>query len=488
MISFRLPVSHVSLGLTLLLLAGCGEAPEARFSWSEETEDLTPMANAWVKRAVLQNFGTPNELVAWERLPVDYGGFAGTVTAIEPVEGGGTKLKVKFADGTTAPASARQLLWKSGTRTDEADPDGVASVVAGEAETVVLTSKPLDPAPEVGDEFALDPGHRLIDGRRSYLKNCMHCHGVAGDGAGPTARYLNPLPRDFRRGVMKFTSTRPGERISREDLARTIREGIPGTYMPSFLLMDPDEMTAVIEYVRWLSMRGEFEKRLNDELKDFSRTAIAEEEKNARLEYEAAVKDDPNAEAPLSADKLLTKAEEDFRGMAEDLEFVFLDAGDLMAGPWERADEPDNIITPSIARVADTPESREKGRLLYLSQKTKCYTCHGSTGKGDGPATEDFWLITGSSETYPERGLHDEWGHVIPPRDLTRGQYRGGRRPIDVFRRLYAGIKGTPMPAFGGSSFTDEELWHLVNYVMALPYQEQSTTAAKPPAAVATSK
>jgi mono/diheme cytochrome c family protein len=77
---------------------------------------------------------------------------------------------------------------------------------------------------------------------------------------------------------------------------------------------------------------------------------------------------------------------------------------------------------------------------------------------------------------------------VIPPRDLTRGQYRGGRRPIDVFRRLYAGIKGTPMPAFGGSSFTDEELWHLVNYVMALPYQEQPTTTASPAPAVATSR
>ncbi len=174
--------------------------------------------------------------------------------------------------------------------------------------------------------------------------------------------------------------------------------------------------------------------------------------------------------------------------LTELIHIVIKMAGDLMAGPWERADATDNIITPSIARVADTPESREKGRVLYLSQKTKCYTCHGSTGKGDGPATEDFWAITGSSETYPERGLHDEWGHLVPPRDLTRGQYRGGRRPIDVFRRLYAGIKGTPMPAFGGTGLTDEEIWHLVNYVMAMPFEGQSTTIANPSPTVATSR
>ena len=40
-----------------------------------------------------------------------------------------------------------------------------------------------------------------------YRKNCLHCHGVSGAGDGPTAPFLYPLPRDYRKGIFKFTST-----------------------------------------------------------------------------------------------------------------------------------------------------------------------------------------------------------------------------------------------------------------------------------------
>jgi mono/diheme cytochrome c family protein len=74
--------------------------------------------------------------------------------------------------------------------------------------------------------------------------------------------------------------------------------------------------------------------------------------------------------------------------------------------------------------------------------------------------------------------LHDEWGNQLKPRNLTLGQYRGGRRPVDLFRRVYAGIKGTPMPAFGGTALKDNEIWDLVNYVMSLPYASRQPSSA----------
>ena len=37
-----------------------------------------------------------------------------------------------------------------------------------------------------------------------YRKHCVHCHGITGDGRGPTALFLNPYPRDYRQGVYKF--------------------------------------------------------------------------------------------------------------------------------------------------------------------------------------------------------------------------------------------------------------------------------------------
>ena len=36
-----------------------------------------------------------------------------------------------------------------------------------------------------------------------YRQHCVHCHGITGDGMGPTAPFLNPYPRDYRPGVFK---------------------------------------------------------------------------------------------------------------------------------------------------------------------------------------------------------------------------------------------------------------------------------------------
>ena len=99
--------------------------------------------------------------------------------------------------------------------------------------------------------------------------------------------------------------------------------------------------------------------------------------------------------------------------------------------------------------------------------------------------TEAQLKISGPSRAptkkYPNRGLHDEWGNPLKPRNLLLGQYRGGRRPVDIFRRMYAGIKGTPMPAFGGTALKDPEIWDLVNYVMSLPYSSKQPAAATGP-------
>ncbi len=103
-------------------------------------------------------------------------------------------------------------------------------------------------------------------GRGLYRKHCVHCHGVTGDGNGPTAAFLNPYPRDFRRSLFKFKSTYPdGAKPTREDLMRTIREGINGTAMPSFkVLLRGDEIEALAEYVVYLTMRGRTEILLRD--------------------------------------------------------------------------------------------------------------------------------------------------------------------------------------------------------------------------------
>jgi len=96
-------------------------------------------------------------------------------------------------------------------------------------------------------------------------------------------------------------------------------------------------------------------------------------------------------------------------------------------------------------------------------------------GRGDGPNTEKFWPIPNSQpeRKYEVAGLHDEWGFPQTPRNLTRGIYRGGRRPIDIYRRVHEGIPGTQMAGFADVLKTDEEIWDLVNYVLSVPFEGQ---------------
>ena len=69
--------------------------------------------------------------------------------------------------------------------------------------------------PETGlDPKKLDDGGRARCGATRqggkhglYRRHCVHCHGISGDGRGPTAAILNPYPRDYRPGVFKFKST-----------------------------------------------------------------------------------------------------------------------------------------------------------------------------------------------------------------------------------------------------------------------------------------
>jgi len=102
------------------------------------------------------------------------------------------------------------------------------------------------------------------DGRPHGLfrEHCVHCHGITGDGAGPTAQFLNPYPRDYRMGLYKFKSTKKGDKPTHDDLKRVLHYGIPGTAMPTFALLPDHEVDALIDYVKYLSIRGEVERQL----------------------------------------------------------------------------------------------------------------------------------------------------------------------------------------------------------------------------------
>ncbi len=124
---------------------------------------------------------------------------------------------------------------------------------------------------DLAELFSLDNLKRAAGAVRSdeqdnhfglYREHCVHCHGTTGNGLGPTASFLNPYPRDFRLGVFKFKSTPFGTKPTRRDLKRILNEGIMGTSMPSFRLLKEEELEALVDYVVYLSIRGEVERKL----------------------------------------------------------------------------------------------------------------------------------------------------------------------------------------------------------------------------------
>ncbi len=103
------------------------------------------------------------------------------------------------------------------------------------------------------------------EGRGLYRKHCVVCHGVSGNGRGPTAAVQVPYPRDYRMGVFKFKSTPRGVKPLREDLAKLIRGGIAGTAMKPIPELTEEDVQSLVDYVIYLSWRGELERTVLDD-------------------------------------------------------------------------------------------------------------------------------------------------------------------------------------------------------------------------------
>lgn len=300
------------------------------------------------------------------------------------------------------------------------------------------------------------PPEAQAGGYALYRKHCLHCHGVSGAGDGPTAPFLYPRPRDYRKGLFKFTSTTTGAKPTRADLRKTIVHGIHGTSMPAFeALLSPFETDQVLDYVVFLSMRGETELSLVDE---------------------------------ASATGELT--EESINDVAKS---VF--------DKWHQAET--QVMNPPIPRTPTSAESIARGRELFLGlnktgNKVDCTSCHGPQAQGNGPsfvAQKVFndVVFGGDPSTQGERlsqyddktkelwkNSLDDWGNPLRPANLNRGVYKGGRRPIDIYWRIAKGINGAKMPAHY-PTIEPERIWDLVNFVLALPYDESLLEGATLP-------
>lgn len=123
--------------------------------------------------------------------------------------------------------------------------------------------------PELADLVSMDnlvraSGPEDAEGRGLFRKHCKLCHGVTGNGRGPGG-LIPPYPRDYRMGVFKFKSTPRGSKPTKEDLTRVIRNGIAGTAMNKIKELNEEDIQALVDYVIYLSIRGQVERTLIQE-------------------------------------------------------------------------------------------------------------------------------------------------------------------------------------------------------------------------------
>lgn len=109
-----------------------------------------------------------------------------------------------------------------------------------------------------------------------------------------------------------------------------------------------------------------------------------------------------------------------------------------------------NWIPPSPPDPDELEVAR--GRDLFTT-RVQCASCHGPTGKGNGPAAAE---------------LRDAWDRPVPVPDLTRGEFglKGGGELDDVFRLLTLGMAGTPMPSF--EVLSEKDRWDLAAFVRSV--------------------
>jgi len=279
-----------------------------------------------------------------------------------------------------------------------------------------LFGKPAEPTVNYRDKklirtLSLD-NETLAAGSVLYRRYCVHCHGLTGDGRGPTAAWVHPHPRDYRPGLFKFTSVKGGGKPRREDLLRTLREGIEGTSMPNFRLLSEEQLEQLVSYVIHLSLRGEVE-----------------------FEVMSGIKDDSTQSVKKQATRALSNIIKD----------------------WAAAQEEDARIMPhpypkEYGDPADPPKhSIRRGYELFVGDAA-CIGCHTDYGRNNS-------------------FRYDKWGTIVRPANLTAGVYRGGRRPIDIYYRIHSGIVPSNMAATSPVIAGDgRKMWDLVNFVKALPY------------------
>jgi len=101
--------------------------------------------------------------------------------------------------------------------------------------------------PDLGTEAQRQSGKALYD------RYCTQCHGDKGDGQGPAALHLRPMPRDFTRGKFKVRTTPNGALPTHQDITSIIRLGMPYSSMPAWPKLGDQQISDLAYHIKTFS-------------------------------------------------------------------------------------------------------------------------------------------------------------------------------------------------------------------------------------------
>lgn len=134
---------------------------------------------------------------------------------------------------------------------------------------------------------------KLELGKKVYFKRCVWCHGIEGEGDGPSADRLFTRPRNFIQGTFKIRTTDSGELPMDANLIDTVKNGLPGSAMPAWgEFLKKAEILAVVQFVKSLVQDREFD----DEDEELEIQAFGSNPWDTEKPYHLGIPDDAIAQ------------------------------------------------------------------------------------------------------------------------------------------------------------------------------------------------
>jgi mono/diheme cytochrome c family protein len=259
--------------------------------------------------------------------------------------------------------------------------------------------------PQVNERALAKDTGLAAKGRTLFQINCASCHGPDGHGNGDRAASLNPKPRNFHEEKFKF-----GNDIV--SIHNTILKGSPGTSMPSFALLSPEETWAMAHFV------------------------------------ETQVPD-----APPITDEIVAQVSEGSSGSGARQPGATAGVSDTSKKGGEQR-IPIKFAMERLERESPAPKPASKtmkgghpGRTIFMN---RCASCHGEYGEGKPTAVASIapyrYITTGSFQNRDDAWMsnRNEFGRMV-----------------------VKGLPGRMMP--GNATLTKQEVDDLYDYVRGLP-------------------